>query len=460
MRDGVTLETLPYDHSDLRSIIGDTWYIYYLGNNFYSIHPAFSRGMYLSIFGGSVAALFLPGSINTSCWQWTIESTSNGYILRNRYYNTKTIAPSSSEDYSTIGVETISSSDTSQRWHLGSAIHFPGMLLFDLHTGELVADDFNDSDLDTCSETVDIHIGAGASQTLQDLLFYAQPLDHQSYSPAVSMSFSSNYVTYNSATGELTGNQIGSVYGSIYRIISGAEYMVDIRVHVLESKPVSTYFDSDTMNTTWVEYTLDVVHFLQRAFIEPTGLFYYSVNTPNLYVSNQVSNCTYGYSAICTSICGTSCFQQHHKNLFVLTNEIRGSNNTTTYIYWRNSPSELFCSSDSTGCAQLSAGALGAVADFGQNVAFMLQCPETAASKVKAAMSIVATHEVAHTLGLPEAYSNSGHDSATSGFTCVMEAYQTSDVSLLYERIWTGSASAFCENCSTKLYNLMNPDSD
>ena len=365
-------------------------------------------------------------------------------------------------------VETIDSSDASQCWHIGSAYHFPGMLLFDLRTGDLVADDFDNNSLELCSGFVDVYIGKDLSYELEELSYYVQPLDHSSLRPSVSMSFSGPYASYNSSTRELTGIQIGAVYGNIYKTISGYAYMVDLIIRVVESRQVYIRYDAATMSSTWVGYTPEVVKFLQRPFSETVGVFYYCNSTPQSYNSNLVGQCTHGYTAACDNeLCGASCVENHHKNLVRLTNEIRGNDTSSTYIYWRNAPSEVFCNSNSTGCSQLSNGVYGVVYN-NQNVAFMLQCPETGSSRIKAAMCIIAAHEIAHTLGLKEVYTNSNkygdnpdHDEVdTTPFECVMEAYQSDDVVQLYESIRSGYASAFCTYCADKLDDHVNPDSN
>ena len=61
-------------------------------------------------------------------------------------------------------------------------------------------------------------------------------------------------------------------------------------------------------------------------------------------------------------------------------------------------------------------------------------------------MSVLLAHEVAHTLGLEEAYNTEGHDHQTS-WECIMEKYKEEHLENIYSDIKNGLAPAFCEDC-------------
>ena len=72
-------------------------------------------------------------------------------------------------------------------------------------------------------------------------------------------------------------------------------------------------------------------------------------------------------------------------------------------------------------------------------------------------MAVVLIHETAHTLGLEEYYDIANH--AEEGYQCVMENYDEdnkSDLCDFYDRICSGSASAFCGHCKQKLEDLIS----
>ena len=128
MEDGTGMEFLSYEYEEesLQTVIGDVWYIKNVGGTYYSIHPAFSRGMAIALPNSDTVALYRTTNLTAHKWHWQIESVSGGYIFRNRYYTNTTFAAGGEDDNYYIETATINTSNSSQRWDYFSPILVPG----------------------------------------------------------------------------------------------------------------------------------------------------------------------------------------------------------------------------------------------------------------------------------------------------------------------------------------------
>ncbi|MBP3305771.1 MAG: hypothetical protein J6L24_07365 [Oscillospiraceae bacterium] len=88
--------------------------------------------------------------------------------------------------------------------------------------------------------------------------------------------------------------------------------------------------------------------------------------------------------------------------------------------------------------------------------------PDLDTVNYKAVMSINLAHEVAHTMGLREIYSNYYGDATNhagdEGMQCIMELVDPDSISSLWSSIYNEEAPALCDYCINKLNTVMYSD--
>ncbi len=81
---------------------------------------------------------------------------------------------------------------------------------------------------------------------------------------------------------------------------------------------------------------------------------------------------------------------------------------------------------------------------------------EDGACSVQTFMKIILAHETAHTLGLPDMYSVSGHDNGQ--VSCLMSHFDSVAVDTLCSLIQENGGNAFCTYCYNQLQTFIPDD--
>ena len=133
----------------------------------------------------------------------------------------------------------------------------------------------------------------------------------------------------------------------------------------------------------------------------------------------------------------------------------------TLQVLWSDKPERYFCGqTSSVHPDHIPYSYIAAVCRDQVNgtyiprqVVHFMRNPATTSNEVVAAMAITLAHEVAHTLGLEEAYLDSNHD--VEGWHCVMERYNSSGAQRFYTYILNNAESAFCPDCIANLTDVL-----
>ena len=172
------------------------------------------------------------------------------------------------------------------------------------------------------------------------------------------------------------------------------------------------------------------------------------------------TNCRNGANLPCINAgenagCGTNCEQQHHKSVVRISNDIYDVNmpKTERRVLWTNRPYNTYCEvEDNVHKTLLS---VACVYDS-RPVIHFLTVQGGSANEDKAIMAITLIHEMAHTFGMPDVYTDTSHD-VSGGYVCAMEGYDPGTAWAYYNAIENGIKQPFCQSCKTQIiYEIMN----
>lgn len=162
--------------------------------------------------------------------------------------------------------------------------------------------------------------------------------------------------------------------------------------------------------------------------------------------TTTIDSCSTGTNAPCTdATCGTDCSTQHHKNCWVISNQLYNSprENDHIYVLWTNHSENTYCTESSEVHSTVT---WIAVVYSKRPVIHFLTIYDFSTDIQLACMTLTLVHETAHSFQLGEAYTNSGHD--IDGKTeCVMEKFHTASAYAFYEDVLSGSKKPFCDSC-------------
>ena len=154
----------------------------------------------------------------------------------------------------------------------------------------------------------------------------------------------------------------------------------------------------------------------------------------------------------CTSICGNSCRESHHKNQFVISDELyeipRLDNEIITW--WTNRPRGTFCVGE--GNTHVTTDAYATVC-YHRPVLHMMNIKGNTSNHYLGFMGILLIHETAHTFGMEDDELAETHN--VDGWNCVMESNNlrlNPQVTYeFYSKIANNQVDAFCSSCLSKL---------
>ena len=463
VKNGTGLRALPYNYDDETLLtFGDRWYFENIsGTSYYTIRPSYNLDMVLCMLNGTTVCIYDESSLTNDCWKWSIEGPRSSFSLVNVEYSNKTIAlEDTEEEVRSLVVANYNSSNNNQKFHAYEPVPFVTMFLFNTKNGNHLAN--SEMEYGVLPE---IRLGQNFSNTLDDFNLLIRIASPTPLSQDYSLTLSSNIATYNVLNKKLTGVLIDSATESFQKAVGSTVYSLDFTLKVLPSSSVVAYYDNATFTPQWRTYLPGIADFYNDVFREEVGYYFGKDDTPTAYNSSLLAACPNGVTSQCDSTCGysTSCRTTHHKNLGRLTAEISAGNTTSTFMYWRGDSPTVFCGSRGPDFeydpmhvhTALDEGMQGVVYD-NQNVAFFFETPETVPEKIRANLALTAAHELAHTLGLREVYSNeygdnSNHD-VKDGLACVMEAFEPGDYEKdFYEDVIADEDTAFCNYCIGKL---------
>ena len=164
-----------------------------------------------------------------------------------------------------------------------------------------------------------------------------------------------------------------------------------------------------------------------------------------------IDSCSTGTNNSCiNSTCGSDCCTEHHKNCWVVSNQLYNSTREDDHIYimWTNRRYTTYC--DASSGKHLSVSWIAVVCGKRPVIHFMtINGDET----IKlACMALNLAHETSHTLGMDDVYNNPGHDVRYETM-CLMEKFDPSSAYDFYQNVLAGYAKPFCDSCDEALKN-------
>ena len=170
-----------------------------------------------------------------------------------------------------------------------------------------------------------------------------------------------------------------------------------------------------------------------------------------VYYSTTADDCPEGESVPCSNDCGTNCYDEHHKNGLVISDQIFNDNRQadTIYILWTNHPMHTFCTLDQQTSSHKTVDWIAVVYGSRPVIHFMNICGNNRRARI-ACMALNLAHETAHTLGMRDVYDDEGHDSENT-YVCIMERFDQNTAYAYYQDILNGTAEPFCQSCMEEM---------
>ena len=330
----VNIVPITYLDNTLSSYYGELqrkWYIAYLDNGYYAIHPAYSSGMVLSLPDGNAPVLQPIDSANNTSSQWNIVSSYGDYAFVNRYHSDQAITFPELDDTSGPLTSDTYTSASSQKWSLVSTTVSPGLLLFDMRSGNLVGDDLHYNAYEVLPDTTSVYVGVCLNQAyaLDELGLYLQPLEIGSYSRTHTITFSQTYATFDLTSSKITGTQTGYTDAEVKRAISGTLYTIKLWMEVKQTETLTVKYDYAYANRYTNLFSRLSTHTqaITQKFLKEYNIFL-NISTPTGFRSygDMCPNSSYSQACNCPGLCSdaTASFdpddhyptKYHHKNAY------------------------------------------------------------------------------------------------------------------------------------------------
>ena len=250
---------------------------------------------------------------------------------------------------------------------------------------------------------------------------------------------------------------------SIY-VNNGYEDACDYDEWYLVKKIISieNYYDSTFVNIPLLSYINEVESFANLVYAR-----YYNVGIHIEYGETLLSNQTLGMASndvcppnsACTDSCAIEC-ANHHKNIFRIAyrmEEIISRQSNHIHVLWTNHKTRSYCSEKNNEHTEKTATAV-VCPDANNNplpiihflsIIDMEEYNETTVDKVKAIMSLVLVHEIAHVINMEEVYITQGNHRDTGDLQCIMRWLDTSRPQDYLVGIMENDAPPFCEYCKS-----------
>lgn len=167
------------------------------------------------------------------------------------------------------------------------------------------------------------------------------------------------------------------------------------------------------------------------------------------------AQCTTGTHVECNdNICGTSCRDNHHKNIHRISDQLYTSlPQNTIACLWTNRGDGTYCFEDEEGEHTLFEYDPYACVYDHRPVIHFFKIEDQDADLSKWCMGLNLIHETAHTFGMDDAYMAPGHP--LFSYQCVMQGFNSAKADILYDKIENGE-HAFCVNCRNTLSSLID----
>lgn len=209
--------------------------------------------------------------------------------------------------------------------------------------------------------------------------------------------------------------------------------------------------------------------FINKVFSDTFGVKFTNSGTTNR--KSLIDSCPNGRDTACSSVCGSNCISQHHRNVIRYSNDIsnipsRPTN--TVYIAWDYASKLSLCeSSTSTHVPKGTAMALvtkmpntesrgiivpnkywdgrNVICVFEPTLNFSMYYPQEC-------MKLIAAHEMAHVMGINDTYDGKGadenHNVDSDTWTCIMRSFNKTEAGATFvSDIESGRKKPFCDYC-------------
>lgn len=435
------------------SRLSQIWHIKYVSNGYYTISTLYKDD--LRLIGNDGYSPVLSTRTIGDEHKWTIRYDQTGYVLQTAAYTDCTLTGPGTGG-SLASLADYNGSDPKQKWVL-TPTDAEGIMLLDSETGERMDTDASDS-------VFEIYVGE--SKTLAQLGLDLHIFDPDNASQAFSLSTSpSNIASFNLANNRITGDAPGAATATIVRVIGTDLHTVSFSIACYKEIYVVNYYDVTLENNTTVRnYIDDAVSFLNTVF----GDYYLSFimdGTPLLYTSSPIALCENGANGPCSTNPLGNCYMDednrrcyyHHKNVHRISDTLRDNGEDShVYVLWSHSSGANYCyEANNTYEHTTFDGARAAVSRNTDAVVFF-EIDHINDSYCLGSMSVLLAHEIVHTLGMDDVYSEE-HDGADD-YQCIMEYVQIDDLGDYFGRI-NDSANpkdtAFCSSCISALDDLI-----
>ena len=196
--------------------------------------------------------------------------------------------------------------------------------------------------------------------------------------------------------------------------------------------------------------------FAQLVYLSNFGIeLQYTV--PTLYTNFSANSCSHGINEPCDNSCGTDCSVNHHKNGWVISNQLYNSSledNNQIIVMWTNRDTHTYCNKTNNNHSTVS---WLAVVYNSRPVIHFMHINDAGTNGPLATMAITLAHETAHTFGLDDVYDINGHD-IDFGYHCIMEYEERNHSYQFYQQVMAGEISPFCDSCTSALKEAIKND--
>lgn len=241
--------------------------------------------------------------------------------------------------------------------------------------------------------------------------------------------------------------------GKTYYIVA-EQYSSQTGVYTFEAYRSLTYvhyFDSlFAFNATLRNNITTATEFADKVFSTHFGIKINMSSAPTQFAT-MVNHCCEGDYEYCSDECGLNCFNNHHKNVNAIADEIYLSPREDDHLYvlWTDRSSTTYCYEGDEGHTPFEAIA---VVMEGYPVIHFMDVYDHTDELPLACMALVLVHETAHTLGMGEAYEDDEHDNNET--VCVMDKFDIYTAPDFYQNVKENNAAPFCNSCKQTIQEL------
>ena len=213
------------------------------------------------------------------------------------------------------------------------------------------------------------------------------------------------------------------------------------------------YYDSTYVGNNNLIQSINVANsFANLAYARYYNVGFYMDGTATQY-DTIADSCTTGVNVECSlTICGDPCYRTHHKRAATMIDQIYESprEDDHVYILWTNRALGTYCGNTIYNDHVTFQNTLALVYAYKPIILFLHITDDPA--ELNAYVSIILTHETAHTLKFDDVYDNDGHEK-DGDTACVMERYDNNTAYAFYLDVLSGMKKPFCDSCEQEMKN-------